>query len=486
MGKETKMGLAVIAALLIVLGVVVAVRVMNSSTETAAAEDAATAASGEADDSSGATASDTEGQTSPTVVTASAASSEGSGPAGSGDTSRWAIAGDEADQATDEADAAAAPTPPSYMPKPMAAAANPAYGDAVADPSTAPENSWGTASGATAQGEPSQPGNSPSSSQQDQNGHAYSSQTGDAVDEGSSSEAITTFRPPPESEASQDPNPLRSTSADGQAADEPNGSPRTTGQLNDAGSSPLSQGGQSNSGYSSPTRTYQNPSQTAGGYGRYNATQQADAATGSGSYAQGAESGYGSRNYDTAGAAGSALTAGGGTTTAADTPGGQQDDGTYVLQPNDSYWAVCEKLYGTGAYFQALSQYNAERHPEADRLKVGDTILAPSKEVLREAYPELCPKPAHVQAARRRAMAASTTSGLTGGRVYVVEEGDTLYDIARVELGRADRWVEIYQLNREVLGDDFDYLTPGTRLALPRESQTPSSITRHPGSGYQR
>ena len=51
--------------------------------------------------------------------------------------------------------------------------------------------------------------------------------------------------------------------------------------------------------------------------------------------------------------------------------------------------------------------------------------------------------------------------------VYVVEEGDTLFDIARYELGKASRWADIYNLNRDVLGKDYNYLTPGMQLVLP-------------------
>ncbi len=59
-----------------------------------------------------------------------------------------------------------------------------------------------------------------------------------------------------------------------------------------------------------------------------------------------------------------------------------------------------------------------------------------------------------------------------GDRTYVVREDDTLFDIARRELGKSSRWVEIYELNRERLGEDFEYLTPGMEIALPAASKT--------------
>ncbi len=58
----------------------------------------------------------------------------------------------------------------------------------------------------------------------------------------------------------------------------------------------------------------------------------------------------------------------------------------------------------------------------------------------------------------------------SGRRMYVVQEGDTLYSIARAQLGRATRWVEIYDLNRQQLGDQFESPSPGMQLVLPAES----------------
>lgn len=54
------------------------------------------------------------------------------------------------------------------------------------------------------------------------------------------------------------------------------------------------------------------------------------------------------------------------------------------------------------------------------------------------------------------------------GRLYVAQEGDNLFNIAKNELGAVARWKEIRQLNRDVLNDSVGYLTPGTELRLPQ------------------
>jgi hypothetical protein len=62
-----------------------------------------------------------------------------------------------------------------------------------------------------------------------------------------------------------------------------------------------------------------------------------------------------------------------------------------------------------------------------------------------------------------------------GTRAYIVADGESLFDIARYELGSALRWVEIYELNRDLLGDDIQHLAPGTELLLPdRGSPVPA------------
>jgi nucleoid-associated protein YgaU len=144
-------------------------------------------------------------------------------------------------------------------------------------------------------------------------------------------------------------------------------------------------------------------------------------------------------------------------------------------------WVISEKAYGTGAFFKALVEHNRDRVPTPHDLTVGTVVLTPDVVFLRRHYPSLCPKPRHY----RPETPATTTVGARGGRTYLVEEGDTLSIIARYELGDGDRWREIYQLNRAVLGDDPNHLRPGMRLVLPSRSK-PAPITRRPAPAIRR
>ncbi len=157
-------------------------------------------------------------------------------------------------------------------------------------------------------------------------------------------------------------------------------------------------------------------------------------------------------------------------------------NGKYTVQPNDSYWTICEKLYGTGAYFKALVEHNRQREAGAHQLAVGEVISAPAREVLEETYPGLCPKPDHREVQKNHLSTVSNQRPYGGGRTYMVQEGDSLFNIARWELGKASRWFEIYQLNRAAIGSDYNYLPPGLELVLPEEAAS-DRLTRQPDAG---
>jgi nucleoid-associated protein YgaU len=170
--------------------------------------------------------------------------------------------------------------------------------------------------------------------------------------------------------------------------------------------------------------------------------------------------------------------------TAPRSPAPQRNDGKYEVQPNDSYWAISEQVYGSGAYFKALAEHNRGNGKSEDQLQPGDLILAPPLADLEKSYPDLCPKASRREAIESRSV-ASTVSTRQTGRTYTVAEGDTLFNIARYELGKAARWVEIYELNRDVLGKDFNYLTPGIQLAMP-SSEKPDVTAQPPSSSFRR
>lgn len=63
--------------------------------------------------------------------------------------------------------------------------------------------------------------------------------------------------------------------------------------------------------------------------------------------------------------------------------------------------------------------------------------------------------------------AGSESTEKTKGPRHSVAKGETLKSIAREYLGDETRWREIYDLNRDLIGDDFGYLKVGLKLRLP-------------------
>jgi len=57
----------------------------------------------------------------------------------------------------------------------------------------------------------------------------------------------------------------------------------------------------------------------------------------------------------------------------------------------------------------------------------------------------------------------------TAQRTYTVKPGDSLSAIAAAYLGNANRYPEIYELNKGVIGGDPNLIHPGQVLVLPHE-----------------
>lgn len=59
---------------------------------------------------------------------------------------------------------------------------------------------------------------------------------------------------------------------------------------------------------------------------------------------------------------------------------------------------------------------------------------------------------------------------------YVVQDGDTLWLIAKLQLGYGERWETLYNLNRETIGPDPNIVVPGTVLVMPSPGAPPSAV----------
>ncbi|MNP07072.1 LysM domain/BON superfamily protein [compost metagenome] len=74
----------------------------------------------------------------------------------------------------------------------------------------------------------------------------------------------------------------------------------------------------------------------------------------------------------------------------------------------------------------------------------------------------------HTQAGKNAVKASTNRSDMKSkSKTYTVKPGDTLSQIAKLELGSSSKWKDIYNLNKAVIGSDPNLIRPGQRLVLP-------------------
>lgn len=163
-------------------------------------------------------------------------------------------------------------------------------------------------------------------------------------------------------------------------------------------------------------------------------------------------------------------------------PAAGEGPSVHVVEKGQNYWSISRCHYGTPRYYMALAHYNQRRIPDPRKMRPGMKVLIPDTSVLRSRYPSMCPKRSGASVAQ--AGGGDSHPGFyrdeAGGPTYRVGAEDTLGSIARRHLGRASRWEQIYQLNRDRIGSP-NKLKIGTELRLPANA----SQVRFAGSEAQ-
>ncbi len=121
--------------------------------------------------------------------------------------------------------------------------------------------------------------------------------------------------------------------------------------------------------------------------------------------------------------------------------------GMYRVQPGESLWSIAEKKYGNGEWYIYLAQVNGLSMNEL--LEVGQELYTP----IFEKTISLPRIPANQ---------------------HLVRSGQSLSSIAQQRLGDSSEWVQIYSLNRELIGSNPDLIFPRMVLRLPDTCRTGS------------
>jgi nucleoid-associated protein YgaU len=125
---------------------------------------------------------------------------------------------------------------------------------------------------------------------------------------------------------------------------------------------------------------------------------------------------------------------------------------TVTVKEGDTLWTIAVRHYGDSniqEHLDAILAANPDLDP--DRMSIGASITLPNR-----------------QGVAVNRLPAEKQVQLLDGSLYEVAKGDTLTGIAKAKLGSAQRWQEIYDLNRERIVDP-SMLFPGTTLRLPKD-----------------
>jgi nucleoid-associated protein YgaU len=141
------------------------------------------------------------------------------------------------------------------------------------------------------------------------------------------------------------------------------------------------------------------------------------------------------------------------TTTLAEPPPAATGPRRYTIKHGDTYWSIAKAEYGNSAYWSHIQRANPTIDP--GRIKAGDSIILPDKnEVVAPAT-----------ATTKQPSAADLI--VDPAKQYRVQSGDNLNTISKKLYGRYDKWTQIYDLNKDLIGPNPAALKKDMILALP-------------------
>ncbi len=118
---------------------------------------------------------------------------------------------------------------------------------------------------------------------------------------------------------------------------------------------------------------------------------------------------------------------------------------SYTIEPGDTPSSIALWWFGDANKVSLVLKANPNMDPT--RMLPGDVIRLPPKDY--ELWTVI----------------ATPVEGQR--RIHIVQSGETLSHIAQAAYGNAGRWPEIYEANREVIGDDPTRLRLGMELVIP-------------------
>lgn len=135
-----------------------------------------------------------------------------------------------------------------------------------------------------------------------------------------------------------------------------------------------------------------------------------------------------------------------------------QANTTYVVQKGDTLWHIAEREYGNGQYFSHISQDNNLKNPNL--ILVGQSLKITALTDQQKAQ---------APTSKGQISDNAWSSDKTVYVDYTIVKGDSLWKIAKAQLGDPYRWPELYQVNKAVIGKNADLIYPGTVIKVPTD-----------------
>ncbi len=139
---------------------------------------------------------------------------------------------------------------------------------------------------------------------------------------------------------------------------------------------------------------------------------------------------------------------------------------------------MADQLERLKAKYQSVLNFMQAQNVQLQNLNLQDNKLlirgiAPSQDVKNRIWdqiklvdPSFSDLIADISAPAVAAAAAAASGPGTAGRTYTVQSGDNLSEISKRFYGDANKYIKIFQANKDKLSDP-DVLKPGIQLRIP-------------------
>ena len=98
-------------------------------------------------------------------------------------------------------------------------------------------------------------------------------------------------------------------------------------------------------------------------------------------------------------------------------------------------------------------------------------LIAGNHDGVKRVDDQMTVSAASVQQQVAASQAQAAQQAAAQAEFYTVKAGDSLSKIAGAKYGEVGAWQEIFNANKEVIGDDPDKIYPGQRLRIPARGQ---------------